>query len=69
MDSYEGKDRSFILRFINNGTVKRGTRYGNRGSIRARNWFGRSTAYQMDAASIEIAKEIENMLDSEFKLQ
>jgi hypothetical protein len=69
MDSYEGKDRSFILRFINNGTVKRDTRYGNRGSIRARNWFGRSTAYQMDAASIEIAKEIENMLDSEFKLQ
>lgn len=69
LDSYEGADRGFILRFQNAGTVDRETRYGNRGSLRARNWFGVSSAYQMDAAATKVAVMIEQMLDSEFKLQ
>ncbi len=69
MDSYQGKDRGFILRFQNAGTVERETRFGKRGSLRARQWFGRSSAFQMDAAANVVAQEIENMLNSEFKIQ
>ena len=69
LDSYEGADRGFILRFQNAGTVDRDTRYGNRGSLRARHWFGVSSASQMDAAATKVAVMIEQMLDSEFKLQ
>lgn len=69
IDSYEGVDRGFILRFQNAGTVERETRYGSRGSLRARHWFGISSAFQMDAAATKVAEEIEKMLDSEFRLQ
>ncbi|MCD8207051.1 MAG: hypothetical protein LUD72_03840 [Bacteroidales bacterium] len=40
IDSYYGSDRAFILRFVNAGTTLRETRYGKRGCISARNWFG-----------------------------
>ena len=66
IDSYEGVDRGFILRFQNAGTTDRETRFGNRGSLRARHWFGRSSAFQMDAAASRIAEEIEAMLQQEF---
>lgn len=66
IDSYHGVDRGFILRFQNAGTVERESRYGKRGSLRPRNWFGISSAYQMDAAADEVAQEIENMLQQEF---
>ena len=69
IDSYQGKDRGFILRFQELGTADRSTRYGDRGHIRARGWFGRSSAFQMEAAATEVAQEIENMLASEFKIQ
>ena len=67
LDSYEGVDRGFILRFQNAGTVKRETRYGNRGSLSARHWFGISSAFQMDAAASRVAEEIENLLQQEFQ--
>ena len=51
VDGYIGSDRGFILRFMNAGTVERKTRYGKRGSIRARNWFGTSSAFAMDTAA------------------
>ena len=65
-DSYEGADRGFILRFQNAGTVVRNTRYGNRGSLRARHWFGISSTFQLDAAATKVAEEIENLLQQEF---
>lgn len=68
IDSYEGADRGFILRFLNAGTTKRETRYGNRGSLRARNWFGISTTFQLDAAASRVAEEIETLLQQEFQL-
>jgi len=68
IDSYEGADRGFILRFQNAGTVERETRYGSRGSLRARHWFGTSSAFQMDAAASRVAEEIENLLQQEFQL-
>lgn len=67
IDSYEGADRGFILRFLNAGTVKRETRYGNRGSLSARHWFGRSAAFQLDAAATRVAEEIEALLHQEFQ--
>jgi hypothetical protein len=67
MDSYEGADRGFILRFQNAGTVERETRYGSRGSLAPRHWFGRSSAFQMDAAASRVAEEIENLLQQEFQ--
>lgn len=67
LDSYEGADRGFILRFLNAGTVERETRYGNRGSLRARHWFGVSSAFQLDAAATRVAEEIENLLHQEFQ--
>jgi hypothetical protein len=67
IDSYEGADRGFILRFQNAGTVERETRYGKRGSLRARHWFGISSAFQMDAAASRVAEEIEKLLQQEFQ--
>lgn len=69
LESYQGVDRAFILRFQNAGTQERQTRYGNRGSLAARHWFGTSSAFQIQQAADEIADLIERTLDSEFKLQ
>lgn len=66
--SYEGVDRGFILRFLNAGTVKRETRYGNRGSLTARDWFGRSSVLQLDVAAARVSQEIEALLQQEFQL-
>lgn len=66
VESYEGKDRSFILRFQNAGTAERETRYGKRGHLAARRWFGISTAFQMDSAVDRIREEIETLLQQEF---
>ena len=55
--SYQGADRAFILRFINQGTSQRiaGTRgghlSGNRGSIAARNFFSTSSHKAMQQAA------------------
>jgi hypothetical protein len=68
MESYEGVDRGFILRFQNDGTVERETRYGNRGALRARQWFLRSSVFQLDAASSRVAEEIEKLLQQEFQM-
>ena len=68
IDSYEGVDRGFILRFQNAGTAERETRYGKRGYLAARHWFGISTAFQMDAAASRVAEEIEKMLQQEFQM-
>ena len=66
--SYEGVDRGFILRFLNAGTSERETRFGKRSSLTARQWFGRSSAFQLDGAASKVAEEIENMLQQEFQM-
>lgn len=67
--SYQGTDRGFILRFQNAGTVERETRYGSRGALRARHWFGVSSAFHVQQALDETVTMIENALSQEFKLQ
>lgn len=81
MMSYEGSERGFILRFLNQGTE---TRYiggrngktkeqrhffilhhdgrGNRGSIKARNWFGPRSQAEMEAAAANIDKMIDDIV-------
>lgn len=66
-DSYFGKDRAYILRFNNSGTVNRITRYGSRGAITGRNMFGISAAFQMQEAEHNIAKIIEEEVNLAFK--
>lgn len=67
VESYEGVDRGFILRFQNAGTAERETRFGGRGALRARHWFGRSSAFHLDAAATRVAEEIEALLQQEFQ--
>lgn len=49
--SYQGADRGFILRFLNAGTGDRKSRYGNRGAISARSWFGPRSQAEMEKAA------------------
>ena len=68
VDGYVGKDRGFILRFVNSGISKpRQTRYGNRGVIPARNWLPTSGQRELEAAaerlSALIAKELVKMMN------
>ena len=58
LQNYYGADRGFILRFLNAGTDDRKTRYGNRGSLRKSGWFERTAPWEMQAAAIEVANEI-----------
>lgn len=70
--SYEGKDRSFVLRFLNNGTGDReaGTRggrlSGNRGAISPRNWFKGASMREMQSTSAEIQNLIDKIIKEEF---
>lgn len=63
LNEYFGKDRGFILRFLNSGTDMREIKSsphhrfgGKRGSIRARNMFSTSAVFQT-AAAIEAINE------------
>ena len=58
LDYYFGADRGFILRFISSGTVRRNSRFGNRGSIRQTNWFGHTATFQIEAAAEKVATAI-----------
>ena len=68
VDTYFGKDRAFILRFVNSGTARRdaGTRggriHGNRGSIAARNWFQNMGQKELELASENLALIMEEEL-------
>lgn len=71
--SYEGSDRSFILRFISQGTDQRtaGTRggrlSGNRGAIRPRNFFSLTSHSAMRKATQELTQLIDELIKQEMK--
>lgn len=63
VDGYVGKDRGFILRFVNSGISKpRQTRYGNRGVIAARNWLATSGQRDLEAAAERLSALIDKEL-------
>lgn len=69
---YEGSNRSFVLRFLNEGTGDRdaGTRggrlHGSRGSIAPRNWFGQHAGQEMEKAAQKLTDLIGLMIQEEF---
>lgn len=63
LDSYWGSDRGFILRFQNAGTAARTSRYGNRGSIAARNWFQGASQAQLQKAAELFCKIIDDEIE------
>lgn len=71
--SYEGADRAFILRFLNQGTDDReaGTRggrmSGNRGRIAARNFFSNSSHKALQQAAEQLSTLIDEMIKKEIK--
>lgn len=73
VDTYFGKDRAFILRFLNSGTDVRmagsrgGRLSGNRGSITARNWFQNMAPHEMELAAENLSNVIEEELAEAYK--
>ena len=73
VDTYFGKDRAFILRFLNSGTSQRmagsrgGRLSGNRGSITARNWFQNMAPHEMELAAENLSNVIEEELAEAYK--
>ena len=65
MESYQGFDRAFVLRWINSGTAQRTSRYGNRGSITARNWFGPAASSALGTAAENLDKLITELIAKE----
>ena len=66
LDSYFGKDRGFILRFLNSGTAERvAYNYGNarRGAISGRNWFGQSSLQAMNHAAESFCRMIDEEIE------
>lgn len=77
MMSYQGKDRGFILRFLNEGAGRMDPRSihsmgghdlvnapkgGNRGSIAPRNWFGQRSQQEMERAAQQLDKLIDDII-------
>lgn len=66
LDTYYGRDRAFILRFLSSGTARRQTIYGNRGSITARNYFMMFGPKEMDIALENLAAVVNEELAEAF---
>lgn len=62
LDSYWGKDRGFILRYLNDGADRTGNT-SNRGRIAARRWFPGASHKELEAAAERIAQ----LIDEEIK--
>lgn len=62
MMGYQGPDRGFVLRFVNHGTVERTSRYGNRGSITGKNFFGPAAQTAIEEAAVLLQKEMDRII-------
>lgn len=67
LDAYWGSDRSFILRFLNVGTVQRENKHGNRGAIASRDSFSRISVWHMTEAAKEIEKQAAEAIEQIWK--
>ena len=69
MDAYMGADRAFVLRWLETGTNARTSRYGNRGAIAARRWFGNASYAALDKASEEFGQLLDALIAKEMNNQ
>lgn len=86
LDKYEGVDRGFILRWLNDGMTKTNPRViqftendrrkvdrwnkhpntGNRGAIKARNWFGGASLQELQKVAGRMQELIDRVINDEF---
>ena len=86
LNKYEGVDRGFILRWLNNGMTKTNPRVirftenegrhvdrwnkhpntGNRGAIKARNWFRGASLQELQKVAGEMQALIDKIIKEEF---
>lgn len=66
MLSYQGADMSFILNFLNSGTIDRDNGTRRTGAIRANNWFSRSAPRALNKVVSELEKKIDALIIKEF---
>lgn len=86
LDKYEGVDRGFILRWLNDGMTKTNPRViqftendrrkvdkwnkhpntGNRGAIKARNWFGGASLQELQKVAGRMQELIDRIINDEF---
>ena len=65
--TYQGKDRAFILRFLNSGTPKRDTNGIRRvGQIAARNWFPGLAQKELEHAAEQFDLLLDALIKKEF---
>jgi hypothetical protein len=65
--TYAGKDRAFILRFLNSGTPKRSTNgVRNVGQIAARGWFDNASHKAIQHAAEQFDILLEQLIKQEF---
>lgn len=65
--TYQGADRGFVLRFLNQGTGDRESRIGDRGAIAPRNFFATSSRKAMKQAAEQLDQLIEELIKKEIK--
>lgn len=63
LEKYWGSDRSFVIRFLNTGTDDRNSRYGNRGFIAGRRFFGPSAKQRIEEMAAEIERQISEVIE------
>lgn len=66
MEGYEGKARGMILRFVNSGTKTRDTKYGNRGAISSRDFFGPRARAALNVVSQHLAAVIQEEIAKKY---
>lgn len=86
LDKYEGVDRGFILRWLNDGMTKTNPRVihftenesrkvdkwnkhpntGNRGAIKARNWFGNASLQELQKVAGQMQELVDKVINEEF---
>lgn len=66
MHGYEGKARGMILRWVDQGTDKRTSKYGNRESITARHFFKPTAQAALNVVSQHLAQIIEQEIENAF---
>jgi len=86
LNKYEGVDRGFILRWLNDGMTKTNPRVikftenegrkvdkwnkhpntGNRGAIKARNWFGGASLQELQKVAGRMQELIDRVINDEF---